>query len=28
VPVRIRLDALPEGVPLVAGTTCTISIAD
>ncbi|PLR19879.1 MULTISPECIES: HlyD family secretion protein [Pantoea] len=27
VPVRIRLDALPEGVPLVAGTTCTISIA-
>ncbi|WP_277966041.1 efflux RND transporter periplasmic adaptor subunit [Pantoea trifolii] len=27
VPVRIRLDALPKGVPLVAGTTCTISIA-
>ncbi|ADU69009.1 HlyD family secretion protein [Pantoea sp. At-9b] len=26
VPVRIRLDAIPDGVPLVAGTTCTISI--
>lgn len=27
VPVRIRLDAIPDDVPLVAGTTCTISIA-
>ncbi len=26
IPVRIRLDHLPAGVPLVAGTTCTISI--
>ncbi len=27
VPVRIRLDAIPDDVPLVAGTTCTITIA-
>ncbi|HAU5564880.1 TPA: HlyD family secretion protein [Serratia fonticola] len=27
VPVRIRLAAIPDDVPLVAGTTCTISIA-
>ncbi len=27
VPVRIRLDALPADVPLVAGTTCTIVIS-
>lgn len=26
VPVRIQLDAIPDDVPLVAGTTCTISI--
>ncbi|MDE1187529.1 MAG: HlyD family secretion protein [Pantoea sp.] len=26
VPVRIQLDAIPDNVPLVAGTTCTISI--
>ena len=26
VPVRIRLDPLPAEVPLVAGTTCTISV--
>ncbi|MGK3127387.1 efflux RND transporter periplasmic adaptor subunit [Candidatus Pantoea formicae] len=27
VPVRIRLDTIPDDVPLVAGTTCTITIA-
>lgn len=27
VPVRIRLNAVPDNVPLVAGTTCTISVA-
>ncbi|WP_380180533.1 efflux RND transporter periplasmic adaptor subunit [Kalamiella sp. sgz302252] len=27
VPVRIRLTSVPEDLPLVAGTTCTISIA-
>ena len=27
VPVRIQLDALPAGIPLVAGTTCTIIIS-
>jgi len=26
VPVRIHLDPLPADVPLVAGTTCTITI--
>lgn len=26
VPVRIRLNAVPAGLTLVAGTTCTISI--
>jgi len=25
--VRIRLNAVPDNVPLVAGTTCTISVA-
>ncbi len=27
IPVRIRLDTVPRDVPLVAGTTCTVSIA-
>ncbi|RPH29973.1 HlyD family secretion protein [Buttiauxella warmboldiae] len=27
VPVRIKLDAIPEGIALVAGTTCTVSIS-
>lgn len=27
VPVRIRLNSIPDDVPLVAGTTCTITIA-
>lgn len=26
VPVRISLDAIPEGVTLVSGTTCTVSV--
>lgn len=26
VPVRIKLDAIPDGITLVSGTTCTISI--
>lgn len=26
IPVRIHLDAIPQDIPLVAGTTCTISI--
>lgn len=26
VPVRVRLDSVPVGVPLVAGTTCTVTI--
>jgi multidrug resistance efflux pump len=26
VPVRIKLDAVPMDMPLVAGTTCTVSI--
>jgi multidrug resistance efflux pump len=26
VPVRVHIDTLPAGVPLVAGTTCTVTI--
>jgi multidrug resistance efflux pump len=26
VPVRIKLDRIPEGVTLVSGTTCTVTI--
>jgi RND family efflux transporter MFP subunit len=26
VPVRIKLDSIPQGVPLVSGTTCTVTI--
>ncbi|CCK02421.1 Fusaric acid resistance protein fusE [Cronobacter sakazakii 701] len=28
VPVRIALDNLPDGVTLVSGTTCTVSLTD
>ncbi|MDT3604518.1 efflux RND transporter periplasmic adaptor subunit [Cronobacter dublinensis] len=28
VPVRIALDSLPQGVTLVSGTTCTVSLTD
>jgi multidrug resistance efflux pump len=27
VPVRIHIDTLPAGVTLVAGTTCTVTLA-
>ena len=28
IPVRIRLDGVPEGVRLAAGMTCTVELSD